>query len=298
MRKLNEDIINVLKDQGFKLIGFCEINYFKDLEDILLKQEQIDFKTPFQVGKIEDKVFKESKYRSAIVVGLPYDKLEINLNNDEMYFSSCACGNDYHDVLKNKLIPAKEFLLSLGYSAYISVDNSFLEERYLAYKAGLGFYGKNNLLINEKYGSFFFIGVILSDAIFDYDKPVNMSCLNCNECVRACPTKAINESGILNGKKCLSYLTQKKELTEDEKKYINKCVYGCDICQNICPHNVKLLKSNNFKSLGNEKFNSKEFLDLSEQEYNNKYKCNSSYWRGKKIIDRNIKIALENDLKK
>lgn len=298
MRKLNEDITNILKNQGFELIGFCELKYFKDLKNILLKQEKINYKTPFQVGKIEDKVFKNSKYKSAIVVGLSYNKVEPNLKEDEVYFSSCAHGNDYHEVLRNKLISVKEYLISLNYSAYLSVDNSFLDERYLAYKSGLGFYGKNGLLINEKYGSFFFIGVILSDAIFDYNKPINISCLNCNECIKACPTKAINESGILNGKKCLSYLTQKKELTEDEKKYVNKCVYGCDICQNVCPHNSKLLKSNNFKSLGNEKFNSKEFLELSEQEYNNKYKHNSSYWRGKKIIDRNIKIAMENNLKK
>lgn len=298
MRRLNEGIINILKDQGFELIGFCELSYFKDLEDILLKQEKMDYKTPFQVGKIEDKVFKISEYKSAIVVGLSYNKLEIKLNEDEVYFSSCAFGNDYHDVIKNKLTSVKEYLLALNYSAYLSVDNSFLDERYLAYKAGLGFYGKNGLLINEKYGSFFFIGIILTDAIFDYNEPLNISCLECDECIKACPTKAINDLGILNGKKCLSYLTQKNELNEDEKKYVNKCVYGCDICQNVCPHNNNLNKSNNFESLGNEKFNMEEFLILDKQEYNDKYKCNSSYWRGKKIIDRNIKIVMENNLKK
>lgn len=298
MRELNKKILNILVNQGFELIGFCKINYFEDLENILLKQEQMGHKTPFQVGKIEDKVFKESEYKSAVVVGLTYNKLELNLKDNEAYLSSCAWGNDYHEVIKSKLESTKAYLLSNGYSAYISVDNSFLDERYLGYKAGLGFYGKNGLLINEKYGSFFFIGVILTDAIFDYNEHQNTSCLNCDKCINACPTSAINNFGILNGNKCLSYLTQKKEISEEEKKYINKCVYGCDICSNVCPYNSNLSASNNFKSLGNEKFDMKEFLELGDSEYKEKYEHNSSYWRGKEIIDRNIKTSLQNDLKK
>ncbi len=293
MKDLNKKIINISKSLGFKLIGFCKIEIFRELECILKKQEILGYKTSFQVGSIDDKIFKNSNYNSAIVVGLSYNKIDIKVKESEVYFSSCACGDDYHIVIKEKLKFIEEYLRASGYLAYISVDNSFIDERYLAYKAGLGFYGKNNLLINEKYGSFFFIGVILTDAIFDYSDINTNSCLNCNKCVEACPTKAINETGILNGNKCLSYITQKRNITESEKQYVNNCVYGCDICSNVCPHNQNIPQSNNFISKGIELIDYYKFLNMSKEEYKVLYKNNSSYWRGKKVIDRNIKAYIE-----
>lgn len=298
MEILNNKIVEISKRLGFELIGFCKIEYFCELEEILNKQQNLGHKTPFQLGKIDDKVFKSSIYNSAIVVGLTYNKIEPNLKTDEVYLSSCAWGKDYHEVIKEKLIEIEKHLKESGYLSYTSVDNSYLDERYLAYKSGLGFYGKNGLLINEKYGSFFFIGVVLTDAIFEYSKTNVNKCYECDKCIQNCPTKALNESGILNGNKCLSYINQKKELAEQDKSFVNKCVYGCDICSNVCPYNNKIEKSKNFKSEGTEIFTSKEFLNMSKEEYLKKYKNNSSYWRGKNIIDRNIKIYLENNLKK
>ncbi len=298
MNELNKKIIELSKSLGFELIGFCKLDYFKELENILIKQENLKYKTSFQIGKIEDKVFKDTNYKSAIVVGLTYNKINVNLKRGEVYFSSCAWGDDYHIVIKEKLKFIENFLKNLGYSSYISVDNSIYDERYLAYKAGLGFYGKNGLLINKKYGSFFFIGIVLTDAIMDYNEEDKSNCLNCNLCVNACPTKAINNNKIINGNKCLSYLTQKKNIEDDEKKYINSCVYGCDICSNVCPYNKNITKSNNFTPKGIELFEEEKFLNMDEKEYQSLYKKNSSYWRGKKIIDRNIKINRENNLKK
>lgn len=298
MNELNKKIIKLSKSIGFELIGFCKLEYFKELENILIKQENLKYKTSFQIGKIEDKVFKNTNYKSAIVVGLTYNKINVNLKRGEVYLSSCAWGDDYHIVIKEKLKFIENFLKDLGYSSYISVDNSIYDERYLAYKAGLGFYGKNGLLINKKYGSFFFIGVVLTDAIMDYNEEDKSNCLNCNLCANACPTKAINNNKIINGNKCLSYLTQKKNIEDKEKKYINSCVYGCDICSNVCPYNKNITKSNNFTSKGIELFEEEKFLNMDEREYQSLYKTNSSYWRGKKIIDRNIKINRENNLKK
>ena len=298
MNKLNEEIIDIAKGLGINLIGFCKLEYFKDLEDILNKQRELGYKTSFQVGNIEDKTFKNSEYKSAIVVGLPYNKIDFNDEKGKVHLSSVAVGKDYHIVLKEKLKFIYDYLIDKGYKSFIGVDNNIYDERFLAYKAGIGFYGKNNLLINDKYGTYFFIGVILTDAVFDYNKQSDKNCYGCNKCIESCPTHAINEDGILDGNKCLSYLTQKRELTEEEKKYINNCVYGCDICQTVCPYNKNLEKSNDFISDGNELIDINEFLNMSDDEYNDKYKDNSSYWRGKKIIDRNIKLYMENNLKK
>ena len=297
MKKLNKEIINISNKLGINLIGFCKLEYFKDLENVLNKQNELGYRTPFQVGNINDKVFKNTEYKSAIVIGIPYNKLDFK-TEDKVYLSSISVGKDYHIVLKNKLSFVYDYLIDNGYKAYIGVDNNIYDERFLAYKAGLGFYGKNNLLINKTYGTYFFIGIVLTDAEFDYNEPLNEECLNCNKCTTSCPTHALNDEGILNGNKCLSYLTQKRNLTKDEEKYINNCVYGCDICQIVCPYNKNLKHSNNFISDGNEIIDINEFLNMPESEYNKKYKDNSSYWRGKKIIDRNIKLYMENSLKK
>lgn len=88
----------------------------------------------------------------------------------------------------------------------------------MAYQCGLGFFGKNNLLINDELGTNFFIGIILTDAYIKPDEVIKKSCMSCNKCISSCPTNALSENG-LNAKKCLSYLTQKKELKEDEKNY-------------------------------------------------------------------------------
>lgn len=295
MKYLNKEVISISNKLGFELIGFCKLEYFKDLEKDLLTQEKLGYKSSFQKGSIEEKTFKNASiYKSAIVVGLTYNK--INLNKSEAYLSSVAVGNDYHQVIKEKLEFIWSFLKDNGYNSLIGVDNNIYDERYLAYKAGLGFYGKNHLLINKKYGSFFYIGIILTDALFKYNNLLNQTCLSCNKCIKACPTKAISKKGF-NANKCLSYLTQKRTLTKEESKHINNCVYGCDICMSVCPHNKNIPPSNNFKSTGIEYIKIKEFLNMDSNKYKKLYKNNSSYWRGKKIIDRNVRLYCENKLK-
>ena len=292
MKYLNDEIVNISNKLGINLIGFCKLEYFKDLENILKEKESLNLKTSFEIGNIDDKTFKNSEYSSAIVIGVPYKKLNTNgRKENEVYFSSVAVGIDYHIILKDKLEFISNYLKDLGYKSFIGVDNNIYNERYLAYKAGLGFFGKNGMLINNKYGSFFYIGIVLTNAIFKYNKQINNKCYGCNKCIKSCPTKAISKH-FINGNKCLSYITQKKNLTKEEETFINECVYGCDICQNICPHNKDVKETNA------EFINIDEFLNMSEEEYKNIYKNNSSFWRGKKIIDRNIKLYIENNLKK
>ncbi len=294
MKYLNDEISKLSNKLGINLIGFCKLEYFKDLENILKEKEELGFKTSFEVGNMDDKTFKNSEYNSAIVIGIPYNKLNVSgRKEDEVYFSSVAIGVDYHITLKSKLSFISDYLNDLGYKSFIGVDNNIYNERYLAYKAGLGFLGKNGMLISEKYGSFFYIGIVLTDALFEYNNPLNKKCYECNKCVLSCPTGALSEeSNMVNGNICLSYLTQKKNLTTDEEKFINECVYGCDICQNVCPHNESV-------SEVNAKFiNINDFLNMSEDEYKSKYKDNSSFWRGKKTIDRNIRLYIENKLKR
>lgn len=296
---IEEKIVNYSKKIGIDLIGFVELNYFNDLEKKLTTQSSLGYKTPFQIGKTEDKTFKSAKYKhmkSAIVIGMAYNKgneVYNKLKADEVCLSSYCWGKDYHIVLKEKLEKISELIKECGANTKILVDTHELDERYLAKEAGLGFYGLNNLLINEKYGSYIFIGLLLTDLSFKYSKPNNAKCYMCQKCINACPTKAINRFGILDGNKCLSYLTQKKHLENNEKKEINNCVFGCDICSLVCPHNANIKITNNFMFSGIELMKIDDFLNMPKEKFDTLYKENACFWRGKETIDRNVKIVKE-----
>ncbi len=111
--------------------------------------------------------------------------------------------------------------------------------REWAAKSGLGWLGKNTLLINREMGSYFFIATIICDWEFEYDSPIKDYCGSCTACIDACPTEAIHPSGVLEANKCISYLTieLKDEIPVQFKNKMDNWVFGCDICQEVCPWN-------------------------------------------------------------
>lgn len=290
---MKEEIINISKNIGIDIIGFCDTKNLIVPYDKYKLQDELSYKSTFQVGNITDKDLSNEKYNiynTGIVIGVSYKKVDMS-DKSKVYLSSCSIGEDYHIVLKNKLEVIKEYLENKGYIGKIFVDNNPLDERLLAYNAGLGFFGINNLLINEKLGSYFYIGVLLTNASISSNKIIDSKCINCGLCKKVCPLGAINDNNILDSTKCISYLNQKKNITEEESEYFDNCIYGCDKCISICPYNK------NIKVLNNEGINPYEFLNMDNNEYDKKYSNKSCYWRGKKVLDRNINIYL-NHLKK
>lgn len=284
---MRNEIIELFKKEGISKIGFVKLEYFKELEESYYLQHKYEYKTEFQVGNIDDKTFKNNNlFNSAIVVLMPYKRYSSDAKSDYAYVASSFCDADYHIVLKNKLEVVSDFLLKLGFKAKICVDNNELDERYLAYKAGLGFYGLNHLLINEDYGTYFFIGVILTDALFKYDKTNNRKCLKCEKCINSCPSGAIKSNGMFDGKSCISYINQKKNITSREESFINQCVFGCDICAEVCPHNEKVAVYDDERVL----IDIKNYKHMSNREFNNKYKNYAFSWRGRNVFERNINI--------
>lgn len=290
---MKEEIIDISKNIGIDIIGFCNIKNLIVPYDKYKLQDELGYKSTFQVGNISDKDLSNEKYNiynTAIVMGVSYKKVSMD-DKSKIYLSSCSIGDDYHIVLKNKLEVINEYLENKGYIGKIFVDNNPLDERLLAYNAGLGFFGINNLLINEKLGSYFYIGVLLTNASISSNKIIDSKCINCGLCKKVCPLGAINDNGILDSTKCISYLNQKKNGIEEESNYFDNCIYGCDKCISICPYNK------NIEILKDTGINPYEFLNMSNDEYDKKYSNKSCYWRGKKVLDRNINIYL-NHLKK
>lgn len=152
-----------------------------------------------------------------------------------------AYGRDYHKVLKKKLTRVlKELKESFGVSGRAFVDSAPVLEKPWGEVSGMGWIGKNGCLIHPRHGSFFVMGELIIDAELEYGKPAVMACGSCRKCMDACPTNAIISNGVIDSEKCLSYLTiEKKDDELWEVDQLHNRVFGCDICQDVCPWNKK-----------------------------------------------------------
>lgn len=169
-----------------------------------------------------------------------YPEKDLN-DGKEVKIAKYAFGKDYHYIIKPKL---KTILQSIteqvgDISARVFVDSAPVNERAWAAKAGLGWVGKNSLLLNKSMGSFFFLAEIIVDVALDYDGPVKDYCGTCTACMDACPTDAIPDPYVVDGSKCISYLTieLKNEISTSFTGQMEGWAFGCDICQDVCPWN-------------------------------------------------------------
>ncbi|MBR2875551.1 MAG: epoxyqueuosine reductase [Clostridia bacterium] len=222
--------------------------------------------------------------QSVIVYLFPYYLGDDYYKNSNL--SKYAVPEDYHRICGEYLEKAAILLREefSGFSFQSFCDNSPINEVKAAALAGLGVRGENSLLINDEYGSFCFIGEIVTDMKTDVKNCELRYCLKCGLCKRECVNNAISEAGIIE-EKCLSSITQKKgELKEDEKALIlnSGCIWGCDACQNICPMN-KNVKCSPVK----------EFYENVKPRYEGKadYSEDRAFsWRKNEVIERNLEI--------
>lgn len=282
-----KEIKEIFKKVGFDLVGFFD-NDFSDYSHFY-----IDSDNPFIKGNVEDKINVKAimpDVQGAIVVGITYAKEDPIIDKQRIHLGSSSWGNDYHVVIKNKVDQAmalvKELIPDINYQCL--VDNSVLDDRYMAYKAGLGFYGKNKLIINPDLGSYFFIGIVLVNKNFGTSKTIENKCGSCNRCVTACPGQALNNQ-YLDYQKCRSYILQQKEdLSIDQINILNKCIFGCDTCALVCPFNEDNHNhQESFKPSGLEQLTDE--ITLSNKDFKKKYGHLAGSFIGKKRLNRNIK---------
>lgn len=221
--------------------------------------------------------------------------------DDNYKISSYAYGKDYHVVIKDKLYLLLKFIeeKSGERKARVFVDSAPMLDRAWAHKAGLGFIGKNTMLINRKGGSYFFIGHIVLDLELEYeDKEAEKSfCGSCTLCLKACPTSALVPFK-LDSRKCISYLTieHKSEIPGNFKNEFNDWIFGCDICQDVCPWNRDVVAHNEPAYTASPELRNMRKIDwqkLDKEKFNSLFETSPLQRAGFKGLTRNIKYLSE-----
>ncbi|MBZ2174206.1 tRNA epoxyqueuosine(34) reductase QueG [Schnuerera sp. xch1] len=302
---IKQYIIDKSKELNIDLIGFTDCEPLYDVKDYLINRKKENRQTEFEEKDIEKRINPKltlPQCKAIISIGLSYNN---NFNKRVDYrlagiLSRSSWGIDYHIVLKNRmknLIEEIKKVTDFNYKYF--VDTGPLVDREIAKKSGIGYYGKNCSIINDKYGSFIFLGYILTDLdINDYSSLVENKCGNCNICIKSCPTGALEDPYKVNPKKCISYLTQTKEIIPSElRDKMGYKVYGCDTCQLVCPKNKDTSKISHEEFLPqNTKgyMNIEELLSISNRQFKEKYGLMAGSWRGKNILKRNGIVTLGN----
>ncbi|SEF50842.1 epoxyqueuosine reductase [Caloramator fervidus] len=299
-KMIKEKIKEYANKIGIEYIGFSSVEFSFDFIERLKERRLNGHLSGFE----EKDEFKRvdvssilSNAKSFISIAVPYRTVDLDYSRP--YLSKSSLGIDYHIVLKNKLELLKVFLKEeLGAESIYFCDIGPLHDREIAYKCGIGFYGKNTNIYTKKYGSFVFLGELITDLYIEPDYPIESKCGSCDICIKSCPVGAIEKPFYLNSKKCLSFITQKKEtLTYDEMIKMGSRIYGCDICQDVCPFNKKAEYSNivDFKPESwNINIEVERFLTMSNKQFKETFQKTSAGWRGKKVLQRNLIIALAN----
>lgn len=300
-----EQIETFCNSLGLDTIGFTECRKFQELRDFYAYRKENNLENEFEEKDIEKRInpniyLEEGK--TIISIAFPYCNSEdFNCNNNG--FSIYTKRYDYHRVVKKYLDEICKFIESLEGMAVGLVDSNSLPERYIAYLCNVGFIGKNNMIITKKHGSYVFLGEIITDLKIESEtkRTFNMisyhkECGECDICLRECPTKSINKAKV-NPNICLSYMTQKKELSDKEIKLLKERgnIFGCDFCQLKCPCNEdlegKALKEFEILEYMNEE--PYTYANMDNKYFKEKISKTSCGWRGKNVIRRNAIINMK-----
>ncbi len=250
--RLTESVRRRANELGFEGCGFSKAGFLEDEARRLEKWLQEGKHGTMQwMENHFDKRVDPTKLvpgaKSVVSVLCCYHQPEIAAQqaDDESNpkISKYALGEDYHFVLKDKLRELFEYTKELngGLEGRVFVDSAPVMDKVWAQKSGLGWMGKHTNLLNHREGSWFFLGEMIVDAEFEYDAPTTDHCGSCTRCIDACPTDAITEPYVVDGSKCISYLTieLREEIPEAYHEKLGSWIFGCDICQDVCPWNRK-----------------------------------------------------------
>jgi len=292
------------RDLGIPMVGVVDAIEMQVPQEALLRRiragELSGFEPELEMVGMPEKVMPG--VRSIVVIGLPYELYKSRTEDPEAVceISSMAWGYDYHDLVREKLIALGEWLAGHGSGeCMVFCDTGPLNDRYLAFLAGLGTYGRHQLLINSTYGSAVVFGYLLTRGRIESSPPQltqpYSECGACRICQEACPTGALCGEFEFVTSRCISSLTQQKRtLTMTEAVWIGPALYGCESCQKACPKNRVSSDTVLLRSMSPNQLNPFELLNSNKKDFQQKFRHHGFSWRGLKTLQRNAVINIYN----
>ncbi len=290
------------KRLGFDFVGISKADFLEEeaprLENWLNKNMhgQMSYMQNHFDKRLDPRILVPGA-KSVVSLLLNYYPSQKQVDNTAPKISKYAYGTDYHDVIKDKLNQLLQFIKdTIGdVDGRVFVDSAPVLDKAWAKKSGLGWIGKNSNLINKQSGSFFFIAELIIDLELEADGPIKDYCGTCTKCIDACPTEAIVSPQIVDGSKCISYYTieLKEAIPADVKGKFDNWMFGCDVCQDVCPWNrfSKPHQEPQFNpSNGLLEMTKNDWLDLTEETFKKVFKDSAVKRTKYNGLTRNIKF--------
>ena len=306
LEQFQKDLVAYASEIGIDKIGFASAEPFYSLKHQLIRQQQLNYQSGFEESDVEKRTRPElllNEAVSIIAIAIAYPSRMADAPQGVKgarrgIFSRSSWGKDYHAALRERLTLLEAFIATRYPEARMRsmVDTGELSDRAVAERAGIGWSAKNTNIITPEFGSYVYLGEMITNIPFRFDEAMEDQCGDCRLCIDTCPTGAIVEGGQLNAQRCISFLTQTKGFLPDEfRGKIGNRLYGCDTCQTVCPKNKR--KANQIHAeFEPDPEIAKPLLEpllaISNREFKDKFGYVSGSWRGKKPIQRNAILAL------
>jgi len=265
---------------GFDLAGICHPEYSPSDHNKLLNWLDAGYHGEMSYMERNPRLRSDLRLfmedvQSVVSVGINYYK-ETNYRDNKPYISIYARGKPYQNVVRDKLQELLGYIKRLRPEAdgKIAVDTSPTFDKLWAEKAGLGWRGKNTLLVNKEFGSFIFLGELFLNIDIEPDEAESDHCADCRKCLDICPTGALEVPHLLNATKCISYLTIEADNSpSDDRKLIGNHIFGCDLCQIVCPYNKNAQSTGipEFQSSDSYAMEIDKWINLTEKEFQSRY---------------------------
>ncbi len=295
----------IIKEAAYKLgietVGISNTTDYSYLKELLISRKNNNQDCEFEEQNINKRLNAKNLFpecRSIIAIGYPYGEgYKLPPASNKGLLSVSSHGEDYHRMVNSLLVKlAGEIKHHVELNFLPCVDTSPFLDKEICKTAGLGSYGKNSLLINKNKGSFINLGYLLTDIEITTDTIDEEDiCGTCNLCVKSCPNNTIFDTGGINSKKCISYLTQTKEYIPLEyRENMGRQIYGCDVCQIVCPLNKEVLNKKVNTDYSDVEVDLEELLIISNKGFIKKYGHTAGSWKGRNIWKRNALISIGN----
>lgn len=304
--QLQQDLVAYASSIGIDKIGFTTAAPFLELKNRLKRQQDLGYQSGFEESDVEKRTEPTlllDRAESIIAIAVAYpskmtDAPKGKKGERRGMFCRASWGTDYHTVLREKLALLEVFLhdRSSEVKTRSMVDTGELADRAVAERAGIGWSAKNCSIITPEFGSYVYLGEMITNLPFEPDVPMEDQCGDCTLCLDACPTGALIQGGQLNAQRCIAFLTQTKQpIPEEFRKEVGNRIYGCDTCQTVCPKNKRKynLEQESFVPEAElVKPLLQPILKLSNRQFKETFGHMSGSWRGKNPIQRNAILAL------